>query len=106
MSKCLPHLATRNEDLAREVLGFLCVLLFNANQTVQVKLTIDIVYMHSFLLTYFFSNTLLITLKVSNQYKNLLVNICNFQHSNNIELGRDCFCFITMSIRQLFNIYF
>lgn len=36
MSKCLPHLATRNEDVAREVLGFLCVLLFNANQTVQV----------------------------------------------------------------------
>ncbi|VDI71716.1 Hypothetical predicted protein [Mytilus galloprovincialis] len=35
MSKCLPHLATRNEDVAREVLGFLCVLLFNANQTVQ-----------------------------------------------------------------------
>ena len=37
MRKCLPHLATRNEDVAREVLGFLCIMLFNANMHVQVQ---------------------------------------------------------------------
>ena len=37
MRKCLPHLATRNEDVAREVLGFLCIMLFNANIHVQVQ---------------------------------------------------------------------
>jgi len=36
MMKILPHLATRNEEVAKEVLGFLCVMLFNANHTVQV----------------------------------------------------------------------
>ncbi|CAE1323884.1 unnamed protein product [Acanthosepion pharaonis] len=35
MNKCLPHLASRNDDIAKEVLGFLCIMLFNANQTVQ-----------------------------------------------------------------------
>ncbi|KAL4233980.1 hypothetical protein ACF0H5_005635 [Mactra antiquata] len=35
MMKILPHLATRNEDVAKEVLGFLCVMLFNANHVVQ-----------------------------------------------------------------------
>jgi len=37
MRKALPHLATRNEDLAKEVLGFLCIMLFNANTSVQVE---------------------------------------------------------------------
>ena len=37
MKKALPHLATRNEDLAKEVLGFLCIMLFNANTSVQVS---------------------------------------------------------------------
>ena len=37
MRKCLPHLATRNEDVAREVLGYLCIMLFNANAHVQVQ---------------------------------------------------------------------
>lgn len=36
MMKILPHLATRNEEVAKEVLGFLCVMLFNANHSVQV----------------------------------------------------------------------
>ncbi|XP_021341779.1 inositol 1,4,5-trisphosphate receptor type 2-like [Mizuhopecten yessoensis] len=35
MNKALPHLSTRNEELAKEVLGFLCILLFNANTSVQ-----------------------------------------------------------------------
>ncbi|XP_078335085.1 inositol 1,4,5-trisphosphate-gated calcium channel ITPR2-like [Crassostrea virginica] len=35
MKKCLPHLATRCEDVAKEVLGFLCIMLFNANTSVQ-----------------------------------------------------------------------
>ena len=38
MRKCLPHLATRSEDVAREVLGFLCIMLFNANAQVQVHI--------------------------------------------------------------------
>ena len=37
MKKCLPHLATRCEDVAKEVLGFLCIMLFNANTSVQVN---------------------------------------------------------------------
>ncbi|KAK3086885.1 hypothetical protein FSP39_024881 [Pinctada imbricata] len=35
MKKSLPHLSTRNEDVAKEVLGFLCLMLFNANTSVQ-----------------------------------------------------------------------
>ncbi|XP_060552412.1 inositol 1,4,5-trisphosphate receptor type 2-like [Ruditapes philippinarum] len=35
MMKILPHLATRNEQVAKETLGFLCALLLNANRTVQ-----------------------------------------------------------------------
>lgn len=39
MKKILPHLATRNELVAKETLGFLCSLLLNANRSVQVRLT-------------------------------------------------------------------
>ncbi|XP_071092410.1 inositol 1,4,5-trisphosphate-gated calcium channel ITPR3-like isoform X4 [Haliotis cracherodii] len=35
MKKSLPHLASRNDEIAKEVLGFLCIMLFNANQQVQ-----------------------------------------------------------------------
>ncbi|KAL4233979.1 hypothetical protein ACF0H5_005634 [Mactra antiquata] len=35
MKKILPHLATRNELVAKETLGFLCALLLNANRSVQ-----------------------------------------------------------------------
>ncbi|BFZ19742.1 hypothetical protein BsWGS_22781 [Bradybaena similaris] len=42
--KALPHLATRNDLIAKEVLAFLCIMLFNANNTVQQSM-----------LTYFFS---------------------------------------------------
>jgi hypothetical protein len=37
MKKSLPHLATRCEEVAKEVLGFLCIMLFNANTSVQVR---------------------------------------------------------------------
>ena len=42
MRKSLPHLATRSEDVAREVLGFLCIMLFNANAKVQVHILLHI----------------------------------------------------------------
>ncbi|XP_041375499.1 inositol 1,4,5-trisphosphate receptor type 3-like [Gigantopelta aegis] len=35
MKKTLPHLASRNDEIAKEVLAFICILLFNANTTVQ-----------------------------------------------------------------------
>ncbi|KAL5022859.1 hypothetical protein ScPMuIL_002014, partial [Solemya velum] len=44
MMKSLPHLASRNEEVAKEVLGFICIMLFNANTSVQ-----------SSMLTYFLS---------------------------------------------------
>lgn len=37
MKKSLPHLASRNDFIAKEVLAFLCIMLFNANDTVQVS---------------------------------------------------------------------
>lgn len=40
MKKSLPHLATRCEEVAKEVLGFLCIMLFNANTSVQVRVQI------------------------------------------------------------------
>ena len=36
LKHALPHVATRCESLAKEVLGFVCILLLNANQLVQV----------------------------------------------------------------------
>ncbi|PVD21456.1 hypothetical protein C0Q70_19629 [Pomacea canaliculata] len=33
--KVLPHLARRNDDIVREVLAFICIMLFNANRVVQ-----------------------------------------------------------------------
>lgn len=36
LKHALPHIATRCEVLAKEVLGFVCILLLNANQEVQV----------------------------------------------------------------------
>ncbi|XP_076449737.1 inositol 1,4,5-trisphosphate-gated calcium channel ITPR1-like isoform X2 [Babylonia areolata] len=33
--KVLPHLARRNDDIVREVLAFICIMLFNANRDVQ-----------------------------------------------------------------------
>ncbi|KAK7114914.1 hypothetical protein V1264_000891 [Littorina saxatilis] len=33
--KVLPHLARRNDDIVREVLAFICIMLFNANRNVQ-----------------------------------------------------------------------
>ncbi|XP_041375271.1 inositol 1,4,5-trisphosphate receptor type 1-like [Gigantopelta aegis] len=33
--KVLPHLARRNDEIAREVLAFICLMLFNANRVVQ-----------------------------------------------------------------------
>ncbi|XP_046366515.2 inositol 1,4,5-trisphosphate receptor type 3-like isoform X5 [Haliotis rufescens] len=33
--KVLPHLARRNDEIAREVLAFICIMLFNANRDVQ-----------------------------------------------------------------------
>lgn len=36
MKKSLPHLASRNDEIAKEVLAFLCIMLFNANTQVQV----------------------------------------------------------------------
>ncbi|XP_035825085.1 inositol 1,4,5-trisphosphate receptor type 3 isoform X3 [Aplysia californica] len=33
--KVLPHLARRSDDIAREVLAFICIMLFNANRDVQ-----------------------------------------------------------------------
>ena len=36
LTHALPHVATRCESLAKEVLGFVCILLLNANQNVQV----------------------------------------------------------------------
>ncbi|XP_055891550.1 inositol 1,4,5-trisphosphate receptor type 1-like isoform X4 [Biomphalaria glabrata] len=44
MRKSLPHLASRNDLIAKEVLAFLCIMLFNANDSVQQSM-----------LTYFFS---------------------------------------------------
>ncbi|XP_076470932.1 inositol 1,4,5-trisphosphate-gated calcium channel ITPR2-like isoform X2 [Babylonia areolata] len=44
MKKSLPHLASRNDEIAKEVLAFLCIMLFNANSQVQQSM-----------LTYFFS---------------------------------------------------
>ncbi|ESO91009.1 hypothetical protein LOTGIDRAFT_163525 [Lottia gigantea] len=35
MNKSLPHLASRNDEIAKEVLAFLCIMLFNANAVVQ-----------------------------------------------------------------------
>ena len=35
--KVLPHLARRNDDIVREVLAFICIMLFNANRDVQVS---------------------------------------------------------------------
>lgn len=37
MRKSLPHLASRNDEIAKEVLAFLCIMLFNANSQVQVS---------------------------------------------------------------------
>jgi inositol 1,4,5-triphosphate receptor type 1 len=37
MNKSLPHLASRNDEIAKEVLAFLCCMLFNANTGVQVS---------------------------------------------------------------------
>ena len=37
MKKSLPHLASRNDEIAKEVLAFLCIMLFNANSQVQVS---------------------------------------------------------------------
>lgn len=48
MRKSLPHLATRNDLIAKEVLAFLCIMLFNANSTVQVM-----IFMSSFVLQSF-----------------------------------------------------
>lgn len=39
MKKSLPHLASRNDEIAKEVLAFLCIMLFNANSQVQVSIT-------------------------------------------------------------------
>ena len=38
MKKSLPHLASRNDEIAKEVLAFLCIMLFNANSQVQVSI--------------------------------------------------------------------
>lgn len=32
----LPHLSSRCDDMVREVLGTICIMLFNANKVVQV----------------------------------------------------------------------
>ena len=36
--KTLPHLARPSDHIAKEVLAFTCIMLFNANASVQVKL--------------------------------------------------------------------
>ena len=34
--RALPHLARPSDKIAREVLAFLCIMLFNANEKIQV----------------------------------------------------------------------
>lgn len=38
VNKVLPHLARRSDAIAREVLAFISIMLFNANREVQVVL--------------------------------------------------------------------
>jgi len=37
MVKVLPHLARPSDQIAKEVLAFICLSLFNANEDVQVQ---------------------------------------------------------------------
>lgn len=37
INKVLPHLARRNDEIAREVLALIAILLYNANRDVQVR---------------------------------------------------------------------
>jgi len=39
--KALPHLARPSDRTAKEVLSFICIMLFNANEEIQVLIHLD-----------------------------------------------------------------
>lgn len=45
--KALPHLARPSDRIAKEVLAFVCIMLFNANEEVQVSLMLCVIFQHT-----------------------------------------------------------